>query len=59
MPFPATLNAKPKIIFFTDFDGTVTANDCKQALHLMPPVSQQKDRIMLIGISGLSKRLPN
>ncbi|ERF72676.1 hypothetical protein EPUS_07469 [Endocarpon pusillum Z07020] len=32
MPFPATLNAKPKIIFFTDFDGTVTANDSNDYL---------------------------
>lgn len=27
MPFPETLNAKPKIIFFTDFDGTITLQD--------------------------------
>jgi len=27
MPFPETLNAKPKVIFFTDFDGTITQQD--------------------------------
>lgn len=27
MPFPETLNKKPKIIFFTDFDGTITLKD--------------------------------
>jgi 2-hydroxy-3-keto-5-methylthiopentenyl-1-phosphate phosphatase len=27
MPFPETLNAHPKIIFFTDFDGTITLKD--------------------------------
>jgi hypothetical protein len=27
MPFPETLNAHPKIIFFTDFDGTITLED--------------------------------
>ena len=27
MPFPATLNKKPKVIFFTDFDGTITLKD--------------------------------
>ncbi|KIX08453.1 uncharacterized protein Z518_03109 [Rhinocladiella mackenziei CBS 650.93] len=27
MPFPETLNAKPKVIFFTDFDGTITLQD--------------------------------
>jgi hypothetical protein len=27
MPFPETLNANPKIIFFTDFDGTITLQD--------------------------------
>jgi 2,3-diketo-5-methylthio-1-phosphopentane phosphatase len=27
MPFPATLDAKPKVIFFTDFDGTITLQD--------------------------------
>lgn len=27
MPFPETLNKKPKIIFFTDFDGTITQRD--------------------------------
>ena len=30
MPFPETLNTdpRPKIIFFTDFDGTITLKDC-------------------------------
>lgn len=27
MPFPETLNKKPKVIFFTDFDGTITQKD--------------------------------
>ena len=27
MPFPETLNANPKVIFFTDFDGTITLQD--------------------------------
>ena len=27
MPFPQTLDAKPKVIFFTDFDGTITLQD--------------------------------
>ncbi|KAK5947517.1 hypothetical protein PMZ80_001668 [Knufia obscura] len=27
MPFPATLDKKPKVIFFTDFDGTITLKD--------------------------------
>lgn len=27
MPFPETLDAKPKVIFFTDFDGTITLQD--------------------------------
>lgn len=27
MPFPQTLEAKPKCIFFTDFDGTITLHD--------------------------------
>lgn len=27
MPFPETLNKKPRIIFFTDFDGTITQKD--------------------------------
>jgi len=27
MPFPETLNARPKVIFFTDFDGTITLQD--------------------------------
>jgi len=27
MPYPETLNEKPKIIFFTDFDGTITLKD--------------------------------
>ncbi|KAG8527603.1 uncharacterized protein KY384_007756 [Bacidia gigantensis] len=27
MPYPQTLEAKPKIIFFTDFDGTITLKD--------------------------------
>lgn len=27
MPFPETLNKKPKVIFFTDFDGTITLKD--------------------------------
>lgn len=27
MPFPETLNKKPKVIFFTDFDGTITLQD--------------------------------
>lgn len=27
MPFPQTLDAKPKVIFFTDFDGTITQQD--------------------------------
>lgn len=27
MPFPETLNAGPKVIFFTDFDGTITLQD--------------------------------
>ncbi|KAK5085626.1 hypothetical protein LTS08_002909 [Lithohypha guttulata] len=27
MPFPNTLNEKPKVIFFTDFDGTITMQD--------------------------------
>ncbi|KIW60131.1 hypothetical protein PV05_00372 [Exophiala xenobiotica] len=27
MPFPETLNAKPRVIFFTDFDGTITLQD--------------------------------
>ena len=27
MPFPQTLDASPKVIFFTDFDGTITLQD--------------------------------
>lgn len=27
MPYPETLKAKPKCIFFTDFDGTITLHD--------------------------------
>ncbi|KAL9004230.1 MAG: hypothetical protein Q9188_002950 [Gyalolechia gomerana] len=27
MPYPETLDVKPKIIFFTDFDGTITLKD--------------------------------
>ena len=27
MPFPETLDARPKVIFFTDFDGTITLQD--------------------------------
>lgn len=27
MPFPETLNAGPRVIFFTDFDGTITLQD--------------------------------
>jgi 2-hydroxy-3-keto-5-methylthiopentenyl-1-phosphate phosphatase len=27
MPFPDYLDQSPRIIFFTDFDGTVTADD--------------------------------
>jgi len=27
MPFPETLNKNPKVIFFTDFDGTITLKD--------------------------------
>ncbi|KAJ9652172.1 hypothetical protein H2198_008558 [Neophaeococcomyces mojaviensis] len=27
MPFPEILDAKPKVIFFTDFDGTITQQD--------------------------------
>lgn len=27
MPFPETLNNNPKVIFFTDFDGTITLKD--------------------------------
>ena len=27
MPFPQTLDARPKVIFFTDFDGTITLQD--------------------------------
>ncbi|KAK5047002.1 hypothetical protein LTR84_006944 [Exophiala bonariae] len=27
MPFPETLNAHPRVIFFTDFDGTITLQD--------------------------------
>ncbi|KIW33357.1 uncharacterized protein PV07_00214 [Cladophialophora immunda] len=27
MPFPQTLEAKPRVIFFTDFDGTITLQD--------------------------------
>lgn len=27
MPFPETLDAKPNVIFFTDFDGTITLQD--------------------------------
>lgn len=27
MPFPQTLDARPKVIFFTDFDGTITQQD--------------------------------
>ena len=27
MPFPETLNAQPRVIFFTDFDGTITLQD--------------------------------
>ena len=29
MPFPETLKDKPKVIFFTDFDGTITLDDSK------------------------------
>ena len=29
MPFPETLKRKPKVIFFTDFDGTLTLSDSK------------------------------
>ena len=27
MPFPQTLDARPRVIFFTDFDGTITLQD--------------------------------
>jgi hypothetical protein len=27
------LNGSPKAIFFTDFDGTVTLQDCKLYIH--------------------------
>jgi 2,3-diketo-5-methylthio-1-phosphopentane phosphatase len=27
MPYPQTLEARPKVIFFTDFDGTITLQD--------------------------------
>ena len=27
MPFPETLDRNPRIIFFTDFDGTITLKD--------------------------------
>jgi hypothetical protein len=27
MPFPDHIDGKPKIIFFTDFDGTITTED--------------------------------
>ena len=29
MPYPETLEEKPKCIFFTDFDGTITLDDSK------------------------------
>lgn len=32
MPFPQTLDSKPKIIFFTDFDGTITLDDTNDYL---------------------------
>jgi hypothetical protein len=28
MPYPDYLDQNPKIIFFTDFDGTITREDC-------------------------------
>lgn len=28
MPYPDYIDKNPKIIFFTDFDGTVTREDC-------------------------------
>ncbi|KAL8949641.1 MAG: hypothetical protein Q9222_004266 [Ikaeria aurantiellina] len=31
MPYPETLQEKPKVIFFTDFDGTITLKDSKAA----------------------------
>ncbi|KAL8643413.1 MAG: hypothetical protein Q9226_008397, partial [Calogaya cf. arnoldii] len=32
MPYPQTLEEDPKIIFFTDFDGTITLNDSRAAM---------------------------
>ena len=32
MPFPDALQGNPKIIFFSDFDGTVSTRDSKTAL---------------------------
>ncbi|KAL8650711.1 MAG: hypothetical protein Q9210_003667 [Variospora velana] len=32
MPYPETLKENPKIIFFTDFDGTITLKDSKDNL---------------------------
>ncbi|KAI4193240.1 MAG: hypothetical protein LQ350_008406 [Teloschistes chrysophthalmus] len=31
MPYPETLKEKPKILFFTDFDGTITLDDSEVA----------------------------
>jgi len=28
MPYPNYIDQNPRIIFFTDFDGTVTREDC-------------------------------
>jgi len=31
MPYPDALKGNPKIIFFTDFDGTITLSDSRSA----------------------------
>lgn len=36
MPFPETLASNPKIIFFTDFDGTITLKDSKLVVAYNP-----------------------
>lgn len=41
MPYPETLEAKPKCIFFTDFDGTITLMDSEfpEKLPIFTPFS--------------------
>ncbi|KAL8718096.1 MAG: hypothetical protein Q9225_004734 [Loekoesia sp. 1 TL-2023] len=47
MPYPETLEANPKIIFFTDFDGTITLKDSMAVHHFT-------DEQRLVGNASLS-----